>query len=283
MNNLILMYHYVRDDSKFKALSVDKFRTQVKFLKSKYLLLTLEEMFEYRGRKSTCVLTFDDGLKDGVTNVLPILNDFKVKATFFIPGRILESTSILNVQKRHLLLPKIGAKKLIKELNHLLPRELKIKKDPIFKSDYLDSLDICSMKWILDFTDPDIIDPVLDKVFKKYFSRDNNFFSTLYLDLDDIKTLLNHGMEIGAHGYSHIQLGVSSFVRQLEDVEKGTKIIKSAIGSRPLFFSYPSGSYNPLTIRLLEKYGYAGAVTIKKHKNTFKDNRFELGRFDCVD
>lgn len=283
MNNLTIMYHYIRDNTGFDALGTSEFRQQLVEFKRKYDVVTLSESLALKDKARTCVLTFDDGLKDGITNAFPILQEMNLKAVFFIPGCILEQKKVVNVQKRHLLLSKIGSKKLVAEFNRKLPKELQIKADPAFKAGYLDDLLTCSLKWMLDFADNEITNPILSTIFNKHFPKEEEIFAKTYLSLKDLKTLLSAGMEIGVHGYSHQQLGTLTFTKQEEDIKRGTNIIKMITGNRPLYFSYPSGSYNPLTIRLLKKYRCKAAVTIKKHHNTFKTSRFELGRFDCID
>ena len=283
MNNLMIMYHYVRDNSTMKCMSIKKFADQVKYLKSSYEILTLSEALDYKGRRKTCVLTFDDGLKDSITNILSVFQELNVKGVFFIPSAILKEKKILHVQKRHLLLSKLGTGQLVDELNEFLPAELTITADPIFKADYLDDLLTCSMKWMLDYLDPQIIEPILQKVFNKFYPDEESIFDNMYLNRSDIKKMIEAGMEIGVHGYTHRQLGSMTFDEQDKEISAATSALKDIVGSMPLYMSYPSGSYNPLTIRLLKKYNYDAAVTIKKYENSVSTPRYEMGRFDCID
>jgi peptidoglycan/xylan/chitin deacetylase (PgdA/CDA1 family) len=283
MNSIIVMYHYVRDSTRSRAFSISQFHEQIKYLKKRYEILTLSEMLEHRGSKKACVLTFDDGIKDAVTNVLPILNEVKVKGIFFVPGYILEHKRVLSIQKRHLLLSHMGAENLVHELNSRLPKELEIRADPVFKADYIDDLLTCSMKWMLDFADASIIDPILDEVFIKYIGDEEAAFDNIYLSNSDMNELLSNGMELGVHGYSHKSLGTLYFKDQEIEIQNATSAIRGIIGNQSLYMSYPSGSYSPLTIRLLEKYGYKAAITINKHDNNKTTPKFELGRYDCID
>jgi len=67
MNNVITMYHYIRDNTKFKAFSVEEFRTQIEYLKEQYKIISIKELIANKPNENTCVLTFDDGLKDGIS------------------------------------------------------------------------------------------------------------------------------------------------------------------------------------------------------------------------
>ena len=283
MHNLAVMYHYVSDRSTMKGMSVDAFRRQLLHLKERYEIMTLSQALDYRGAKKTCVLTFDDGLKDSVETILPVLLESGVKAVFFVSAATIEHRSVLNVQKRHLLLGKIGSSRMVHELNARLPHELRVCADEVFRADYLDDLLTCSMKWMLDFADREIMEPVLAEIFQEHFPDEAALHGQLYLSSADLKTLLSEGMEIGAHGYAHHQLGRLSFAQQEQDIAKTTLALKKVVGEAPLYLSYPLGSYNPLTIRLLEKYGYRAAMTINKHDNDNATSVYQLGRYDCID
>jgi len=283
MSNLILMYHYVQNNSSMKCLKVDAFRKQVRYLKKKYKIMTLSELLRYEGKERTCVLTFDDGLKDSITNILPILEEEGIKGVFFIPAILMQKRIVLNVQKRHLLLSKISTKKFVDEINQELPLELKIKRTPIKDNDYLDDLLTANLKWTLDHLDYEIVNPIITSIFKRYFKNEAKIAEKLYLSKADIKLMSSKGMEIGTHGFLHKPLGGLYYKDQEAEISKSVGILKKIIGGKPLYMSYPSGSYNPLTIKLLEKYKFAGAVTINKHLNKTPFNKFELGRYDCID
>ena len=96
MSNLlqVIMYHYVRDlpNTRFpriKAMLTDDFRAQVAQLKARYEMATLESALDflggtYRPARDLCLLTFDDGLRDHYTDVLPILAEEQIQGLFFI-------------------------------------------------------------------------------------------------------------------------------------------------------------------------------------------------------
>jgi peptidoglycan/xylan/chitin deacetylase (PgdA/CDA1 family) len=277
----MVMYHYVQDGPGMKGLTSDEFRNQLLHLKEEYKIVSMTEALTPGNDERTCVLTFDDGLKDSVTTILPVMKELNVKGTFFVPASIIKQKKILHVQKRHLLLSKIGTEVFVEELNNRLPDALQISADPVFKADYLDDLLTCSLKWMLDFLDFDIIDPILSDVFKKYIGDEEEIFDEIYLSGDDLYLLLNEGMEIGVHGHSHRQLGEMSFKEQEHEMVSAKDILMPFVLDKPLYISYPSGSYNPLTLRLAEYYGYEAGVTILKHGNGSSTNRFELGRYDC--
>jgi peptidoglycan/xylan/chitin deacetylase (PgdA/CDA1 family) len=68
------------------------FRAQVAFLAKTFRIVSLEQMVDRIARKAgpaanDIVLTFDDGLRNNLTNVYPVLAELRASATFFLcPG-----------------------------------------------------------------------------------------------------------------------------------------------------------------------------------------------------
>lgn len=89
----IVTYHYVRDLPRtalpaLKGLLTDDFRKQVDWLCERYEMATLESALafwhgEYAPPRDLCLITFDDGLQEHYTDVLPILAERKIQGMFF--------------------------------------------------------------------------------------------------------------------------------------------------------------------------------------------------------
>ncbi len=74
----------------------ESFRAQVEWLHNRVRLLTLDELIDQvesgsPWREPAMLLTFDDGYRDNFDLAVPILNERKAPATFFVPSGILES------------------------------------------------------------------------------------------------------------------------------------------------------------------------------------------------
>ena len=59
------------------------------------------------------LLTFDDGYIDHYTFVFPVLEEFGVQGSFFIPGKTFTTHELLDVNKVHFILASADIKKLI--------------------------------------------------------------------------------------------------------------------------------------------------------------------------
>lgn len=280
MNNIIVMYHYVRNDTNFKAFSTEEFRKQVDYLKNRYRIISIKELIEEKPKDNTCILTFDDGIKDGYVNALPILEELNVKATFFIPAKILVDSDVIEAQKRHLLLTKIGAEKFVEEFNNLSDDIFKVGTD--IEKYELDNQITSNLKYILDNMDLKESKRVVKHIFDKYFDEKEEF-KKIHLNKKEIDVLESKGMEIGTHGYGHLYLGNLYFKDMERDLSKSVKVFNDVFEKHPLVMSYPFGSYNLFTKRLAKKLGYIAGVTIIKNKNKEINDPFSLCRYDCVD
>ncbi|MEK6972540.1 MAG: polysaccharide deacetylase family protein [archaeon] len=274
------MYHYIRNNANFKALNLNHFRNQLQHLCNKYKIISLKELIKNKSFRNTCVLTFDDGLKDGLVNALPILEEFNLKATFFIPTKILVTEKLLSVQKRHLILAKLGAEKFVKEFNKLSEDIFHIERTG--KTNGYDDDLTSNLKWVLDNMDQLKSTIYLNKIFNKYFDEKREF-KKIYLTKRDINKLDIAGMEIGVHGHEHLHFANVSFNEMQSDILKSVEIFKENFDSKDLVISYPFGSYSLFTLRLCHKLGFMAGVTTIKKDNTSADNPLELGRYDCID
>lgn len=90
---VVLMYHRIyspASDIWDIAVSPATFEQQLKVLKNKYNVVSLEEMIQGLKKKSlknNCIaITFDDGCLDNFTIAKPLLEKYHLPATFFVPS-----------------------------------------------------------------------------------------------------------------------------------------------------------------------------------------------------
>ena len=106
---LVVMYHYVHDRKPFvpgaasaKAdgicgLTADQFTAQIQQLGRELEPIDWPSLYAWSNGRGTIpercfLLTFDDGLDDHWKTVVPILQEFSLRGTFFVPGSILASS-----------------------------------------------------------------------------------------------------------------------------------------------------------------------------------------------
>jgi peptidoglycan/xylan/chitin deacetylase (PgdA/CDA1 family) len=105
----ILMYHAIDDypDDPY-SVSVDAFRQQVSWLSENgFEVVSLSFLYRsiqlknYRDLRKKVVITFDDGYKDFVVNVLPILLNYGATATVFLVTEMLGRRASWNESGQH--------------------------------------------------------------------------------------------------------------------------------------------------------------------------------------
>lgn len=123
----ISMYHYTRDIKhsrypQIKGLDKELFKTQIEYFKNKFNIVTMEQVIEsiqtgesYRLPDNALLLTFDDGYIDNYTVAYPILEEYGLQGSFFIPGKTFATHQLLDVNKIHYILASADIYKLVED------------------------------------------------------------------------------------------------------------------------------------------------------------------------
>ena len=96
------------------------------------------------------------------------------------------------------------------------------------------------------------------------------------LSVHELRQLAAAGWEIGSHSLSHPRLTELDEAAQREEIHGSKKRLEDLLGTEVRSFSYPYGSYSPVTVRLVEESGYSNAVTTAKRGGS--ESRFEIPR-----
>ncbi len=145
MDLLIVTYHYIDDEQKYKSgiypVSVDRLENQLNKIGEKFTFIGENELVAAIGKEAillehSCLITFDDGLLSQYEKALPILEEKGIPAVFSINTMPLSLKKACVVHKVHYLLAQIPANSLLDEIKkyHLefTGRDLKI--EEIFSS-----------------------------------------------------------------------------------------------------------------------------------------------------
>lgn len=263
MSDIYICYHYIRNDTDLHALSIKEFEQQ---------LISFSEDTE-----NNYIATFDDGLKDGYNNAYPLLEKYDIPYIFFIPTQILIDHRVLQVQKRHLLLAKLGTEKVVQEFNGLIDDVFKVDDGCSVKGVYDDVL-TSSLKYVLDYVEHTKSKNVLNTLFDLYFDEDK-VFDEIYLTIEQMKEL----KKLGLHGHRHIRLGTIPFKMMKDDLCCSVDAFKETFGYATDMISYPFGSYNIFTKRLVSDMGIKYGITVEKRPNNNGSDKLALGRYDAND
>lgn len=300
----IIMYHYVRPISesaypKIKGLEVKKFIKQIDYLQKNKKIVSTDDVIKSVNKKKdlpkgSVWLTFDDGYKDHIEFVAPILEKKGIDACFFPVSEAYNSKRLLDVNKIHYILALAKSDNaLIKILKEKMLLAGYTKKDflnlwnSVDKSSRYDSKNVMFFKKILQRELPLVIrSKILDEIFEIIVGKKQTEISKeLYMSKSDLRYLYKKGFTIGTHTSSHRWLNSLSYTEQKKEIIKSIASLKKITGNKNGYIMcYPYGGYNKKTLDLLKEYNCALAVTTRPGiANLAKDHKYKLARLDTND
>jgi peptidoglycan/xylan/chitin deacetylase (PgdA/CDA1 family) len=298
----VVMYHYVRDlaASPFpglKALDLAVFQAQVEALARQYEMANLESALaflrgDYVPARPQCLLTFDDGLKEHLTVVAPILARLGIAGLFFIPTQAPDGQRVFGVHKNQFLLAALGIaqyrQRCLELLAQLTPEPLPTVDQERAAATYRwDTPQVAAFKYLLNFALPaSLRDQVIDRLFAETLGDEAEFARGLYLDWNEVQALQDLGMIVGGHTHTHQALA------SLDDQARGRELatcqclLAEHLRPQDLWpFCYPWGkahTFNDQSIAQLAGLGYACSFTSEAGVNLTGQDPFRILRQDAA-
>jgi len=301
----ISMYHYTRDlkHSRYpeiKGLDLPLFKQQLEFFKNNFNVVRMEEVMDaaegkYELPENALLLTFDDGYVDNYTYAFPLLEEYGMQGSFFIPGKTFSTHQLLDVNKIHYVLASADINLLLPDvlerMNHYRGLEFDYRQnDDLFnefaEASRLDPKEVIFVKRMLQTELPETVrNMICSDLFEKYVGiSEEKLAYELYMSEEQIRTMKRHGMFIGAHGYDHYWLSELPKEQMQKDILQGLDTIDEFIDRKRWVMNYPYGEYNRDVIDFAQSQGAVlGLTTEVRVANINKDSRFELPRLDCND
>lgn len=300
----VIMYHYVRSSSKdfpfFRYLSVENFCKQLDFFEKEFGFVKFEDFLKVKEDlsyfikvKDKILLTFDDGLIDHFHFVLPELVKRGLFALFFVPTAIYEREKALDVHRIHYLLGRNGGGGLMSFVKNILDDDmLEQDKIELFKAKTYtkqdnDSLTTEFKKLFNYYIKYEYKEAILDKIVNE-FSNDKEIFSSLYMSIDNLKSMHKQGMIIGSHSCNHLVFSKLKEKEQEKEIEDSFDFLESIL--KKLYiktFCYPYGGFHTFTKfteQTLQKQGVSFSFNVESRDVSLDDvkNRAQaLPRYDC--
>lgn len=301
----ISMYHYTRDlkHSRYpeiKGLDQSLFRQQIEFMKGNFNFVSMEQVIDaVEGKFSlpdkALLLTFDDGYIDNYTVAFPILEEYGVQGSFFIPGKTFTTHQLLDVNKVHYILASTDIKTLVGDLKEIMDyyrgQEYDYPPTDELWNEYaignrFDGKDIVFVKRILQTVLPEKLrNQISSDLFERYVCiSEEQLAYELYMTEEQIRTMKRHGMFIGCHGYDHYWLGNLSQEQMKQDILMALDVIDEFIDRRHWVMNYPYGNYSQGVLDYVRSQGACvGLTTEVRVAEILKDNVLALPRLDCND
>jgi peptidoglycan/xylan/chitin deacetylase (PgdA/CDA1 family) len=268
-----IMFHHFHDNIKHNStqgsIDQDKFYKLLRFIGKKNILNPdsfINKILNNQKESKSICLTFDDGIKSQIDVALPVLQDLKIKAFFFIYSSPFEGKSDkLEIYRyfRHSYFNNIDNfyTSFFKYINLDLKKYFRFKEKKIlhFKkiSPHYTFNDI-KFRLIRDeFLNRNDYEKIMHRMFQEKKFNPKKIEKKLYFGLSDIKTLTNSGHTIGLHTHSHpTNIKLLNYKKQKEEYSKCLNILSKKLNIKKNILnsmSHPCGSYNNDTIKILKK------------------------------
>ena len=269
----IVTYHgvrpagYVSRDATLDGglVTKDALRRQLRLLKSRYTVISPEQLLEWLQFGSALpvravLLTCDDGLRNTLTDMVPILLEEKLSCLFFVTGFSLgETPGILWYEQLYLLLQKAppgpietvdpdlrrGTEKVEdrRALWWTLVKRLS-RRDHHGRMQFMqETRERLNLRedWIKEHTD----DPEQARRF-------------LLLTSNELRQVVSQGMTIGAHTLTHPFLAESTAECADREITECRAALESSLGRKIWALAYPFGNPGSLGLREIEYARAAG-------------------------
>lgn len=273
---MIGTYHYVRNMEttlfpRIKGLDVNIFRDQIQNIKKNYNIINGNELIsaalnsKKKLSQNSALLSFDDGYRDHFEHVFPILIKENIKGVFFPPASTVLDGQVLDVNKIHFILASVNnindLVKAVKDMIYDFDTGSSLKKIDEYwkqwaKPSRWDSSEVMFVKRMLQKGLPlGVRTKITDILFQKFVTKDEeDFAAELYMSRDELIQLLDAGMTIGNHGYSHNWLNNMKENDQEEDINKALIFLEDlGVNTKNWIMCYPYGGYDKSLLKILRK------------------------------
>lgn len=281
MKKIVFTYHRVgsmHSDYNNTCVSKANFVQQIIYIKTHFKILSMEDFLDYSGNETVATITFDDGYKDTVNTVLPIIEKYNIPITIFVTcteqdGKEFWMSDIMRMIfegefENSKLSFEIDGHRIclaVKDINdkcnaYLFFRRLFRECNREFRKSILEELHVQSnVEW-------------------------KSRIEFCPLDEEDLTIIAkNKLITLGAHTIEHVSLAKFTEDIQRLEITNCIERIQSYTGKRVKYFAYPFGykdDYNDITIKVLKENDIKAAFTTEP-KIIDSDDELILPRYNC--
>ncbi|RFC55732.1 polysaccharide deacetylase family protein [Brumimicrobium aurantiacum] len=268
------LFHRVHPqrDPLWDPMDLALFDKCIQYIAKKYEVVLFEDLAKDKSALSKknkfATIMFDDGYKDNFEYALPILEKYKVKASFYVVTDCIDK----NVPTwTHVLEHSFQATQ-IKNLElpfDILPKELQSKS---FLNDEDKLKFAAQLKPFLKTIPHQKREEILLSIEKQFNDVEP---PKLMMNWEEVRALKERGHYIGSHSVTHSMLGTMEHEGDIEkELQESGNRIKEELGYFPTTISYPIGSFDERIKKLSKKVGYSIGLAVKQ--DTFNPNTEDL-------
>lgn len=290
---VVLMYHRVLTNEEWgrtgshpgMSVTTTTFDRHMALLRRRFKTLTLDAFAEHILHKrpfpdSSCLITFDDGWRDTMTNAVPVMHRHNLPATVFLPVNF------------------IGARRLFarETFAHLIMcAHQRVREHPASGARVRTLLSPAGLDWLLDLSGTDLRarvivalgDAPVDAAMTKLVADLGQELGVSVADLDtpdtfitwqDVEAMTRVGVTFGGHGADHLQLARAEPEQVESEVRQSRAALERYVRPAVKAFAYPNGSCNAAVADTLRAHEYQLAFTTRTGLVGSDDDPFLLRR-----
>jgi len=237
----VLAYHGVPDPVPFEK--------QLKYLKTNYSILQIEELDAILNNKSenlklpkySVLITFDDGIYNFKKNAFPLLKKYNIPACLFVITEVINSNQMFwwDALSKEMIDNGQSVFEIRKYLNYL-------KKTP--------------------------------NSIRKLVKENTNLLFTNQLTSSDLHYFCENGISIGNHSHTHPMFDKCDDDEIISEFENSNKCFNDWNIDGFKYFAYPNGNYSLMSENFLEKYSISLAFRFEHKINNKKINPLRIAR-----
>lgn len=304
MNLLIVNFHYVhpRMSDPYPAVfptPPDELRAQLVEMGKSFQFVSGADLSRALAKNEKlpercCLITFDDGLACQFEQALPVLDELKIPAIFFVSCLPLISGKALLVHKNHYVRRQASPGYLLQGLKGFAA-EKGIALPPIDAEEIAkarltyryDSEDSALLKWLLNFClNSDQQAAFIDREFQNFYGNERNWARDFYMTEKQIQNLASRRY-LGSHCLSHRPLAKLPEADALQEMQSNQEELEKICGPQiDRWVSYPFGGVEAVTKReslLASQLGIELGFTMERAINRSLAEPLLLARIDTND
>ena len=214
-------------------------------------------------------LTFDDGYANNLSVAAPLLKRYEIPAIVFLTVDALERGIMWN----DLIVEAVRNAKSVIDATWLGAGVLEVNDT--------NKLDVLST--LINAIQYEPTDIRLDKATRLYENQCDYPWKRQMLRPDELTSLIEHGVSLGAHTVTHPILTTLADHEARDEIENSRTWIEKQTGTTPDYFAYPRGKfgtdYSQRHSDIVRDLGFAGAVSADWGCATSNSSLFDLPRF----
>lgn len=271
----IFKYHRVlpAPDALVREIDAATFSWQCAFLQRFYNVMTLSEGAARLQKQSlpprAVCITFDDGYEDNVSIALPILQRYRLPATFFVLSGFFDGTAMWNDCVIESVRQYAGEQLDLQHMNlgmHATANDaqkIQCIKHILAQLKYLEMHERHErVQQLIEHCRADI--------------------PKLMMSTRQLKQLHAAGMEVGGHTRNHPILSRLSPEQALLEIQQGKARLEDELSQRLLVFAYPNGQpdqdYHKAHVKMVKELGFVAAVSTAQGACRAGQDVFQLPR-----